>query len=29
MKPKKSDIAATKAYIAADYALVHTARTNM
>jgi hypothetical protein len=28
-KPKKSDIAATKAYIQADYALVHTARTNM
>jgi hypothetical protein len=28
-KAKKSDIAATKAYIAADYALVHTARTNM
>jgi hypothetical protein len=29
MKPRKSDIAATEAYIAADYALVHTARTNM
>lgn len=28
-KPQKSDIAATKAYIAADYALVHAARTNM
>jgi hypothetical protein len=28
-KPKRSDIAATKAYIQADYALVHTARTNM
>lgn len=28
-KPKKSDIAATKAYIQADYALVHTARINM
>jgi hypothetical protein len=29
MKPKKSDIATTEKYIAADYALVHTARTNM
>lgn len=28
-KPRKSDIAATEAYIAADYALVHAARTNM
>ena len=28
-KPRKSDIAATQAYIAADYALVQTARTNM
>ncbi len=28
-RTKQSDIAATKAYIAADYALVHTARTNM
>jgi hypothetical protein len=28
-KPKRSDIAATKAYIQADYALVHTARINM
>ena len=26
---EKSDIAATEAYIAADYALVRTARTNM
>jgi len=28
-KPKKSDIAATGAYIQADYTLVHTARINM
>jgi hypothetical protein len=29
MKPKKSDIATTEKYIAADYELVHSARTNM
>jgi hypothetical protein len=28
-KSKASDVAATRAYIQADYALVHTARTNM
>jgi hypothetical protein len=28
-KPKKRDVAATKTYIQADYALVHTARVNM
>jgi hypothetical protein len=28
-KQKQSDIVTTRAYIAADYALVHTARTNM